>query len=109
MYISGEQSITTNNYFFKLLATKNGIQKLKVNLATKEQTIMWQKQLKTTLQDVLGQLLKYGVASSRLTPTILCARTRSRSLATRIPIAHWHIYTAHNNVTIRFRFINQIC
>ena len=39
---------------------------------------MWQKQLKTTLQDVLGQLLKYGVAWTGLTPMILCARTRSR-------------------------------
>lgn len=38
---------------------------------------MWQKQLKTTLQDVLGQLLKYGVAWTGLTPMILCARTRS--------------------------------
>lgn len=37
------------------------IQKLKVNIE-KDQTIMWQKHLKTTLQDVLGQLLKYGVA-----------------------------------------------
>lgn len=32
------------------------------HLKREQSIIMWQKQLKTTLQDVLGQLLKYGVA-----------------------------------------------
>lgn len=55
--------------------------KIKSKHAKKEQTIIGQKQLKTTLQDALGQLLKYGVASSGLTPGILCACTRSRCAA----------------------------
>lgn len=37
---------------------------------------MWQKQLKTTLQDVLGQLLKYGVV---LSSPRYCARARDLS------------------------------
>lgn len=42
---------------------------------------MWQKQLKTTLQDVLGQLLKYGVASSGLTLQLRCYCALARDLS----------------------------
>lgn len=63
-------------------------EKLKVNIRIKKvQIIMWQKQLKTTLQDVLGQLLKYGVAWNGLTPMILAARTRSPVFASALRTA----------------------
>lgn len=50
---------------------------------------MWQKQLKTTLQDVLGQLLKYGVESSGLTPRLRCYCARARDLSPVFAFAHW--------------------
>lgn len=50
---------------------------------------MWQKQLKTTLQDVLGQLLKYGVASSGLTPRLRCYCALARDLSLVFAFAHW--------------------
>lgn len=56
---------------------------------------MWQKQLKTTLQDVLGQLLKYGVAWSGAARLDI---VRAHAITLVFAFTHWCIATVHHSI-----------
>lgn len=75
------------------------VSKLKVNKLKRINNNV-AKTVKTTLQDVLGQLLKYGVASSALTPWLRCYCALARDLSLMFAFAY---YTGYKKLTTVLR------